>query len=290
MPQPLAHHNGHILPLHDVMLPALDRGFLFGDGIYEVLRVYAGRPWLEAEHWFRLEQSLASLRIVGVDLNDLRRRMHATIAAGPFREAIVYVQVTRGAAPRRRHAFPTATSPGELLWVEEFDDAPTAANRKAGVGVITQPDLRWQRCDIKSVNLLANVLALQAAVERGESEALLYLADGTLTEATHSSFFWVRAGALYSTPRVDNILPGITRTTLTRLTEREGIPFHEEHLRGPDLFGVDELLLTGTTSEVMPVVRVDGRAIGDGNPGPIARRLQLAHDRIVREWLGCDNT
>jgi D-alanine transaminase len=286
MPAPLAHYQGRIMPLEDVQVPALDRGFLFGDGVYEVLRVYQGRPWLENEHWARLERSVAAIRITGVDLDELRRRMRETIAAGPFREAMVYLQITRGSAPRRRHAFPSPIRPLELLWVEEYDDGPTAAKRQTGVSVITHPDLRWHRCDIKSVNLLPNILAYQTAIERGCSESLLYLADGTLTEATHSSFFWVKGGVLYATPGRDNILPGITRLSLMKLTEREKIVFREEHLRGPDVFGVDELFLTGTTSEVLPVVRVDDKPIANGSPGPITRRLQAAHDRAVREWLG----
>jgi D-alanine transaminase len=285
MPAPLAHYENRIQPLEEVRVPALDRGFLFGDGIYEVLRVYRSRPWLEAEHWARLERSLGELRIVGADTAGLRKKMHETIAAGPFGEAIVYIQITRGSAPRRKHSFPKDTKPTELLWVEEYDDGLTAKQRQSGVGVILQPDLRWKRCDVKSVNLLANCLALQTAVERGDSEALLHLPDGTMTEATHSSFFWVRGGVLYSTPGRDNILPGITRQLLMRLTKSTGIEFREEHLKLADVFGVDELFLTGTTSEVLPVVRVDGKSIGRGEPGPVTRRLQTAHDQVVRDWL-----
>ena len=285
MPSPLAHYENRILPLEDVRVPALDRGFLFGDGIYEVLRVYAGRPWLEAEHWARLERSLREMKIAPADTAGLRRKMHETIAAGPFGEAIVYLQVTRGSAPRRKHAFPKEPRPLELLWVEDYDDAPAARNRQTGVGVITLPDLRWKRCDVKSVNLLANVVAMQTAVERGDSEVLLHLPDGTLTEASHSSFFWVRGGVLYSTPGRDNILPGITRQLLMRLTGAAEVEFREEHLRLEDVHDVDELFLTGTTIEVMPVVRVDGKAIGRGEPGPVTRQLQTAHDRVIRDWL-----
>src|SRR4051794_24108220 len=200
MPAPLAHYQGRIVPLDQVQVPALDRGFLFGDGVYEVLRVYGSRPWLEQEHWDRLKRSLAEIRIPHVDLDGLRRRTHETIAVGPFREAMVYIQVTRGSAPRRKHAFPAEIRPLELLWVEEYDDGPTAARRKTGVSVITYPDLRWHRCDIKSTNLLGNVFAIQAAAEKDAAEALLVCPDGTLSEGSHSSFFWIRGGALYTTP------------------------------------------------------------------------------------------
>jgi D-alanine transaminase len=134
------------------------------------------------------------------------------------------------------------------------------------------------------VNLLANCVALQTAVEQGSAEALLHLPDGTMTEATHSSFFWVRGGVLYSTPGRDNILPGITRQLLMRLVGTAKVVFLEEHLKLEDVYGVDELFLTGTTSEVMPVVKVDGKTIGRGEPGLVTRKLQAAHVKVVRDW------
>jgi D-alanine transaminase len=281
----LANVNGQTLPLDEVRVSALDRGFLFGDAVYEVLRVYRARPWLEREHFDRLARSLASIRIGGVDVERLRRRMHETIQGGGFGECVVYIQVTRGATFPRRHAFPARTEPLELLWVEAYDDRPYAELRRRGTSVVTQPDLRWHRCDIKSTNLLANVLAYQAAAEAGASEAILYLPDGTLTEASHSSFFWVAAGGLCTTPAGANILPGITRTEVLRLTERARVPVRECYLQRDGLAGIDELFLTGTTSEILPVVRVDGRPIGGGQPGPVTRRLQEAHADAVREFL-----
>jgi D-alanine transaminase len=286
MPAPLANLNGQTLPLDEVRIPALDRGFLFGDAVYEVLRVYHGKPWLEREHFDRLARSLAAIRIGGVDVERLRRRMHETIDAGGFGECVVYLQVTRGAAFPRRHAFPASVLPLELLWVEEYDDTKYARLRETGTGVVTYPDQRWHRCGIKSTNLLANVLANQAANEAGAAEALLYLPDGTLTEASHSSFFWVQGGGLCTTPHDANILPGITRTMVLRLTERARVPVRECYLKRDGLAGVDELFLTGTTSEVLPVTRVDGRPVGGGAPGPVTRKLQAAHAEAVREFLG----
>src|SRR5437870_3464183 len=151
----LANLNGRQLPLAEATVPALDRGFLFGDAVYEVLRVYGGRPWLQEEHWARLARSLDAIRIHGVDLDRLRRRMHETIAAGPFREALVYLQVTRGVAPRA-HKFPSGVAPLEFLYVQEFRD-PYEEARRVGAAVVTHPDIRWGRCDVKSTNLLANV-------------------------------------------------------------------------------------------------------------------------------------
>jgi D-alanine transaminase len=285
MPDALANLNGEMLPLADAKVPVLDRGFLFGDAVYEVLRVYGGRPWLEDEHFRRLLHSLEAIRIEGVDLDRLRRRMHETIAAGPFVEALVYIQITRGAAPRRTHAFPPEARPLELLWVDEFRD-PYAEERRNGAGVLSRPDVRWDRCDIKSTNLLANVLALQAAKEAGCVEALFYLPDGTITEGSHTSFFGVLDGAVLTRPNSNAILPGITRGLVLRLAERAGIPVREHELRRDDLGRVSELFLTGTTSEVLPVVRVDGRPVGGGRPGPVTRRLQEAYRDAVREFVG----
>src|SRR5205814_650019 len=149
---PLANLNGAILPLAEARIPVLDRGFLFGDAVYEVLRVYQGKPWLLEEHMARLARSLEAIRISGVDLDRLRQRMQATLDAGAFREALVYIQITRGAAPRRAHKFPAGVQPLELLWVDEFLD-PYGAARQNGAAALTQPDNRWDRCDIKSTNL-----------------------------------------------------------------------------------------------------------------------------------------
>jgi D-alanine transaminase len=282
--EPLANINGLAIPLSQATVPALDRGFLFGDAVYEVLRMYGGKPWLEEEHFRRFERSLGNIRIAGVDVGRLRQRMHATIRAGGFREATVYLQVTRGAAPRS-HPFPMSAIPLEFLFVQEFND-PYAAARDRGAAVVTQPDIRWDRCDIKSTNLLANVLAMQAAKEAGGLEALFYLPDGTMTEGTHTSFFGVLHGKVLTAPNSNAILPGITRGLILRLAERAGVPVQEHVLRRDDLAEVSELFLTGTTSEVLPVVTVDGRPVADGRPGPVTRRLQEAYRDEVREFVG----
>jgi D-alanine transaminase len=279
----LANLNGELMPLAEVKISALDRGFLFGDAVYEVLRVYQGRPWLQEEHFRRLDRSLEAIRIRGVDAERLRRRMLETIAAGPFLEATVYIQITRGAAPRR-HPFPAQAVPLEFLYVQEFHD-PYQEARRTGAGVITHPDIRWDRCDIKSTNLLGNVLAMQAAKEAGCLEALFCMEDGTLTEGTHTSFFGVLGGAVLTAPNSHAILPGITRGLLLRLAAQAGIPVREQTLKQTDLGRVSELFLTGTTSEILPVVRVDGQPIGNGSPGPITRRLQQAYAEAVNEFV-----
>jgi D-alanine transaminase len=295
--EPLANLNGKQMPLADVMIPALDRGFLFGDAVYEVMRVYQGRLWLEEGHWERLARSLSAIRIPnaspsppggeggvrGVDLARLRQRVLATIAAGPFLEATVYVQITRGVAPRA-HAFPANAVPLEFLYVKKFKD-PYAEFRQTGAAVITLPDIRWDHCDIKSTNLLANILAAQAAKEAGCQEALLYLPDGTLTEGTHTSFFGVLNGSLLTAPTTPAILPGITRGLILRLAQKDGIPVQEHVLKRDDLKSVSELFLTGTTTEILPITRVDGHPVADGKPGPISSRLQAAYANAIAEFV-----
>jgi D-alanine transaminase len=282
-PAPLCVLDGVRMPLAEAKVPVLDRGFLFGDGIYEVLRVYRGKPWLEDDHFARLARSLEAVRIRGVDLGRLRSLVRETIAAGGFREAMVYMQVTRGTGPRG-HAFPADARPTELLWVQEIGD-PYARQREVGVAVSLQPDLRWKRCDIKTVNLLANVLANQGAKEAGGAEALLYLPDGTITEASHSSFFGVLDGVIRTTDDGPGILPGVTRKLTFELARRVGVPVERRSLRREELPRASELFLTGTTLAVCPIVTVDGRPVADGKPGPVTRKLQEAYGEVLREFL-----
>ena len=274
--------NGTRLPISEAKVSVLDRGFLFGDGIYEVLRIYSGKPWLEADHFARLERSLAAVRIQGVDLDRLRKQIREGIVSGGFREAVVYIQITRGVAPRA-HAFPANVRPTELLWIREATDA-YGPQRERGVKVSLQPDLRWRRCDIKSVNLLANVLANQAAAEASAAEAILYLEDGTITEASHSSLFGVIDGKIRTTADSPGILPGITRKFTLDLAARVGLPVDFRSLHRDDLRRAQELFLTGTSMEVCPVVQVDEQPIADGKPGPVTRRLQGAYREVLAEF------
>lgn len=278
----LANLNGEIMPLEAVRISALDRGFLLGDAIYEVLRVYGGKLWLEDGHLERLKRSLHEVRIDGVDLHRLRQRMHQTLTASGFQEATLYIQITRGSAPRS-HVFPAQATPLELLYVQAFED-PYQESRRTGIRAITHPDLRWERCDIKSTNLLANVLAAQAAKEAGCKEALLFLPDGTLTEGTHTSLFGVQKGSLVTAPNSPAILPGITRSLILQLAHKLKAPILEKNLRLQELGNIDELFLSGTTSEVLPIVEVDGKRIGKGTPGEVTRRLQEAYQEEVVQF------
>lgn len=280
----LANWNGIEMPLNEVQVSVLDRGFLFGDGVYEVLRVYRGQPFLESEHLDRFRRSLEKIAIV-CQVDHLIERMWATLGRSEVQEGIIYIQVTRGAAPRTHRFPPHDVPPNELIYVEPIEVDHYSEARTSGASAITVPDLRWKRCDIKSINLLANCMAAQQAAERGCLEALLVNDDGTVTEGSHTSVFGVRDGNVLTSPLSPSILPGITRGLVTRLASRCGISLHETSFTSGQIHELDELFLTGTTAEVLPIVRVDGIAINNGTPGPITRRLQQAYREYVHESL-----
>ena len=281
----LACLNGEIMPVEQARVPVWDRGFLFGDSVYEVWRTYRGRLWLEAEHLARLRRSLKELEFPAVDLERLMDRLHRTNTQSGIQEGTVYVQITRGVAPRA-HAFPDPpVPPTELILVRPYDDGSTAGLRETGAGMISHADLRWKRCDVKSTNLLGNVLAIEVARRAGCQEAVLLDPDGRVTEATHSSLIWVRSGRLEGTPEGHEILPGMTRQHVIRLAQAIDIPFDATRITLPELLSMDEVILFGTTIEVLPVVRIDDQTIGAGRPGPIARRLGAALHSQIDQWL-----
>ncbi len=283
--QVLACLNGEIMPVEEAKVPVWDRGFLFGDSVYEVFRIYQGRCWLEVEHLARLKRSLGELDFAPHDLGRMMERAHETIRASGIKEGILYVQITRGVAPRS-HPFPhPPVPPTEVIIVLPYDDGPTARLRERGVPMISYPDLRWKRCDIKSTNLLANVLAVETARRAGAYEAVLIDAHGFVTEATRTSLLWVRDGRLEGTPEGHEILPGMTRQLVLRLIGSLGIPFAGAQVTLNELKAADEVILVGTTTQVMPVIALDGAPIGSGGPGQMARRLLRAYEAAVQDWL-----
>ena len=273
--------NGEIIDRSRASIPLDDRGFYFGDGVYEVVRVVNGRVFEAAAHGARLE---ASLKAIGIDPprtlmgGGMTELCHALVETNGHTEehATVYLQVTRGSAPRT-HGFPPAGTPPTVFASSSPFQIPRRL-REEGVEAITTPDIRWTRCDIKSVNLLANVLAKQAAVEAGAFEALL-IRDGILTEGASSNIFGVVDGVLRTHPLCNLILGGITRTVVLELAAGAGLRVVEEPLRQDELSSVNELFATGTTTDVQPIVRVDGQQVGDGTPGPITRLLQEGLER-----------
>lgn len=281
--EPLACFNGELLPLSQVRVSVLDRGFLFGDAIYEVVRVYRRKPFLFEDHFERLRKNLKKLKIQA-NLERIREWIFKTLHAADEDDAVIYVQVTRGAAPRT-HRFPAPeVSPNILIYVARFDD-PYARERERGASVIVTKDLRWKRCDIKSVNLLANCLAAEEAHAAGCIEALLVDDEGQLIEGSRSSLFGVRDGSVLTAPLGENILPGITRRLLVKLCTETAIPMTEAAIFQNEVSDIDELFLTSTTMDILPIAQVDGIPIGDGNIGPIVRRLTAAYADTVRAFI-----
>ena len=278
------------MPIEEAKVPVWDRGFIFGDAIYEVFRLFEGRLWLEAEHVDRLRRSLAEMEFPPVDLDTA----DATGSAGrsPTSEVTeartAYIQVTRGVAPRA-HAFPDPpVPPTELIIIKAYDDTATArAPREAGVSVISHPDLRWGRCDVKSTNLLGNVLALEHAKRAGAYEAILVDRDGLVTEATHSSVLWVRDGRLEGTPRAGpRSFPGRSGTSSrSALTPDAGHPVRRDsrHARRVGR-AATRSCCSGRRSRVLPVVSIVGqsrrrRASPGRSAGGSRRRIRRSGSR-----------
>ena len=277
----LVYLNGEFIAEEEARVPVDDRGFLFADGVYEVARVYDGRIFKWAEHLQRMSDGLAAIRIDFPDIQALTQVAERLLDENGLRAggSTVYIQVTRGVAPRK-HAFPQGVQPTVFLAVKPYAEPPLEYWTD-GVGAIRYPDIRWARCDIKSVALLGNVLANQAAHEVDAFEAL-FVRDGVVIEGSHSNFAAVMDGTLVTYPRCNWILPGITRATVLQFCHDMGIPVREGPVYDHELFQAQELMLLGTTTEVMPVVRVDGRDIGDGTPGPVTCRLIDAYRAATR--------
>jgi len=271
----IVYFNGRFLPQEEVKISPDDRGFLFADGVYEVICAYGGRLFKAAEHFRRLKRGLRELRIEGVDVEGLGAVVARLIRVNGLgdSEAKVYIQVTRGVAPRA-HAFPGGdTSPTVYVAVSPFQRRQDRCER--GVKIILVPDIRWTRCDIKSLALLPNVLASQRAKEEGAVEAV-FVRDGAVTEGSHTSICAVFDGRLFTYPKSHYILGGITREVVLELCRKLEIPVVERPVLESRLKDAEEIMLLGTTSGILPVIQVDGWRVGDGEPGPVTRRLQQA--------------
>lgn len=264
--------DGTFLPLAEARVSPMDRGFLFGDGAYEVIPVYSGRPFRLDEHLVRLGHTLAALRLPDpYAFDEWRRIVREVVARNPWADQSVYLQVSRGADERRNHAFPRVIRPTVFLMSEELAISP-AEQRTAGVGAITAADIRWTRCDLKTISLLANCLLRQQAVDRGCVETIL-LRDGYLVEGAASSIFIVRNGVLLAPPKSHLVLPGITYDIVLELAVRHGQTLEVREILEDELRGADEIWMTSSTKEILPITRLDDRPVGDGQPGPVAQRM-----------------
>jgi len=286
----LVYLNGEYLDHDRAAVSVDDRGFLFGDGVYEVTRARNGRLFEPGRHLRRLGRGLEVLGIAppagfepeGAALAEISDRLlrDSGLVSG---DALLYLQITRGAAQRTHHFPPADTPPTVFLQANRL--AVPDDERARGATAITTPDLRWQRCDLKTVQLLPNVLAKQQAVAAGAFEAV-FVRDATLTEGASTNLFAVIGGALRTHPATQRILPGITREVILELANEQGLSVVEQPVAVADLSRVTELFLTSTSNDVMPVARLDGRVVGSGRPGPVARQLHAA----LRERLERDTT
>jgi D-alanine transaminase len=264
--------NGEFLPLAEAKVPVLDRGFIFGDGVYEVIPVYSKVAFRLDEHLARLERSLAAVGIRNPYTREQWRGFVANIVARQsFDDQAVYFQVTRGVA-KRDHAFPKTPAQPTVFMMSNPLVPPPAALVEEGASAITARDNRWLRCDIKSISLIGNVLLRQLSAEADAVETILFR-DGNLTEASSSNVFVIKGGVIFSPPKNELILPGITYDVVVELARANGLPLELRTVTEAEVRGADELWVTSSSKEVLAVVKLDGRRVGDGRPGPVFRRM-----------------
>jgi D-alanine transaminase len=278
--------NGEFLPLAEARVPVLDRGFIFGDGVYEVIPVYGRALFRLKEHLARLAYSLKSIRLANPhDDAAWRTLLRTLVDRNPWADQTVYLQVTRGVAPRS-HEFPKSPVAPTVLMIASPLKSPTAAQRAQGVAVVTREDYRWRRCDIKSVSLLANCLLRQEAEDAGAAETLL-IRDGWVTEASSCNVFLVKDGVIATPPKDNLILPGITYDLVLELAREAEMPADVRGVAVTELASADEVWISSSTREVLPVTKIDGRAVGAGMPGPVYARVhQLFQDYKARAKRG----
>jgi D-alanine transaminase len=285
-PDPLVYLsvNGQaeMLPLSEARIPVLDRGFIFGDGIYEVVPVYERLPFRLDQHLQRMTRSLAAVRITNpYDAAGWKARIAALILSFDADDQFIYMQITRGVA-KRGHAFPQDAVPTVFMMTSPLV-LPTAEARAKGVAVVSAADNRWLRCDIKSVSLLGNVLMAQHALEQGVTETILFR-DGFLTEGSSTNVWVVKDGVLLAPPRDNRILEGIRYGFLMELAAAQGVPVEARPVSAEEVRTADELLLSSATKEVLPVTQLDGAAVGHGalagQPGPVYQKLYAAYQAV----------
>lgn len=275
--------NGEFMPLEQARVPVLDRGFIFGDGVYEVIPVYSRHPFRLPEHLRRLQHSLDSIRLAN-PLSDIEwtKLTHDIIARNEGDDQSVYLQITRGVA-RRDHAFPKDAKPTVLMMSGPLV-TPAKNLVDNGVPAITATDYRWLRCDVKSVSLLANCLLRQTALEAGAVEVVMFR-DGYLTEGSSSNIFAVKNGRLLAPPKNHLVLPGITYDVVIELAAAHGIPFEVREIPEQEVKTADELWLTSSTKEVLAITTLDGKPVGAGKPGAVFRRIHSLYQEFKRKVM-----
>ncbi len=284
----IAYLNGKFMPLDEARISPLDRGFLFADGVYEVIPAYGGKLFRLNEHLDRLDASLAAIGLPNpLALPDWTALFNSLIEQNGGGNIYIYLQVTRGAAAKRDHAFPAPPVAPTIFAMTGQIATPAAdmPDTTPGVAAITLDDIRWSRCDIKSIALLANVMLRQQAVSEGASEAIL-IRDGFATEGSASNFFIVKQGVIVTPPKSHLILPGITRDLLVELARKHAMPIEEREVMEAELKSADEVWLSSSTREVVPVTRLNGHTVGNGKPGPVWQHMARYYVDFKRALCG----
>ena len=277
--------NGKFLPIEQAMVPVLDRGFIFGDGVYELIPVYSRAPFRMEDHLARLERSLAAVRIKNPYAREKWREIILQLVAQqPWEDQAVYFQVTRGVA-KRDHAFPAGVEPTVFVMANPLVNPPRELVEKGG-SAVTAVDNRWLRCDIKSISLIGNCLLRQVSADAGAQETILFR-DGKLTEASAANVFIVKRGVLLSPPKSSLILPGITYDVVTEIAQAGKIPLEFRDIGEAEVRGADEVWVTSSSKEILAIVALDGKPVADGRPGPLFKRaFQLYQEfkaRVMRK-------
>jgi D-alanine transaminase len=275
--------NGKLLPAEQASVSVLDRGFIFGDGVYELIPVYSRVPFRMDEHLARLERSLGETRIPNpYSRKQWREYIYQLIDAQPFEDQGVYFQVTRGVA-KRDHAFPKKVEPTVFMMSNPLVNPPREQVEK-GASAVSAVDNRWLRCDIKSISLLGNVLMRELSAQAGAAETIMFR-DGKLTEASASNVFIVKDGVIRSPAKSNLILPGITYDVVVELAAAAKLPLRFEEVTEAEVRGADEVWVTSSSKEVLAIVELDGKRIGDGKPGPVFRRIYELYQEFKQKVM-----
>ena len=286
--------NGEFMPIEEAKISVLDRGFIFGDGVYEVIPVYSRKAFRLAEHLRRLQHSLDGIKLANPHSErEWTKLINELVARNAAEDQYLYLHITRGVA-KRDHAFPNPPVKPTVFMLSNPLLVPSATLLQSGVACITAPDNRWLRCDIKAIALLPNVLLRQMAIEAGAMETILIRAesnneDAFMTEGAASNIFVIKNGKLLAPPKDNLMLPGITYDVILEIAAANGIPYEVRRISVAEVFAADELLLTSSTKEVLPITQLDGKPVGTGKPGAIFARLHKLYQDFKRDVMRADS-
>ena len=277
--------NGQYMPIEEARIPVLDRGFIFGDGVYEVIPVYSRKAFRLGEHLQRLQHSLDGIRLTNPHSNaEWAAIINELVARNAAEDQYLYLHITRGVA-KRDHAFPNPPVKPTVFMMSNPLLTPPTELLQSGVACVSAPDNRWLRCDIKAIALLPNVLLRQMAIDAGCAETILIRDNAFMTEGAASNIFVVKDGKLLAPPKDNLMLPGITYDVILEIAAANGIPYEVRKVAAAEVFSADELLLTSSTKEVLPITRLDGNPVGTGKPGPMFASLHRLYQDFKRNVM-----